>query len=93
MKKWRPRIQSEYNVVDREGKIITSKEIIETLESLEVELSTARGERDSICELYDLTCEKYEKLQAENERLKARVDGLKDKLDFHGIPIPKETPK
>jgi len=64
MKKWRPRIQSEYNVVDREGKIITSKEIIETLESLEVELSTARGEIERLkccgnCDLYGHYCDPY----------------------------------
>jgi len=48
--------------------------------ALEAELSAARGERDSICELYDLTCEKYDKLQAENAQLKARIEALEGAL-------------
>jgi len=60
-----------------QGKIITSKEIIVTLESLEVELSTARGEIERLREMYkNMVDEEYKdgeikkQLKEENERLK-----------------------
>ena len=46
------------------------------------------GEHIRVCSKHPLR-----RAEAENERLKKRVDGLKDKLDFHGIPTPKEQPK
>jgi len=42
--KWRRRIQSEYSVVDREGEIVTARELIETRESLQTELAKYKRE-------------------------------------------------
>jgi len=120
MKKWRPHIQSDYSVVDTNDKLVPARAIIATLESLEAELSAARGEIEHKRESISMLVLDAKRLEDENERLKSerldfenregaicpedvgfeeyirvlekRVEDLEDKLDFHGVPTPKETP-
>lgn len=81
--KWRPRIQSEYSVVNRDGEIVTAREIIKTLGSLEAELERVKKERDELQEKWTDVPDEYENwgdfgqvLLVENDYLTLERDKL-----------------